>query len=223
VEKTTESFYNNFSDKYTDAIIKCVPRYFEMIEMLFLSSDFRPVNILELGCGTGNLTKYIVKNFPSAIVTAVDISEDLLKICKKRVGGKNVCFVKSDFAKLKLNGNSFDLVISSIAIHHLENKEKIKLFENIFAWLKPKGIFTFADQFKGVSEEIYEKHIKLWRENAKNSNVSDEEWALWMEHQNLHDFHETIENQLLWLKDVGFTETDILWKYALWTVVSCKK
>jgi tRNA (cmo5U34)-methyltransferase len=225
LKKTTEEFYNAFSDKYTDAIIKCVPRYFEMIEMLFyyLPTDYAPESILELGCGTGNLTAVIYKNFPVAKITAVDISTDILQVCKERINSKNIKFVKGDFSKSEFAKDSFDLVISSIAIHHLKNEEKKKLFNNIFSWLRRNGILVFSDQFKGISDELYEKHIGLWKENALLSNVSESEWDIWMEHQKMHDYHETIDNQMTWLKQAGFKQVDILWKYALWTVLFCKK
>jgi len=224
LNKNTEEFYDKFSSEYTKAIIRCVPRYSEMIDMLFfyLPEDFKPKTILELGCGTGNLTVKLAENFKDAKFTAVDISADILTICKKRTDNENINFIKSDFKELEFCENSYDLVISTIAIHHLENKHKQILFKNIKKWLNFAGIFTFSDQFKGETEQIYKKHMEMWKKAAFQNSVPISEWDTWMEHQRLHDFHETIGKQIQWLKDAGLKNVDVVWKYALWTVIQCK-
>ena len=74
---TIEKFYNDISKEYTDSVERCVPKYKEMLSMLFiyLPEKYTPKSILELGCGTGNLTSLISKHFPSAKIFTVDISE----------------------------------------------------------------------------------------------------------------------------------------------------
>lgn len=225
MNKNTEEFYDKLSSKYTKAILRCVPRYSEMIDMLFfyLPDKFQPKRILELGCGTGNLTVKIIEHFKDAKITAVDISADIINICKERANCDNVDFLKSDFIDLNFKDNSFDFVISSIAIHHLQNNEKQNLFNKIAKWLTPSGIFTFSDQFKGETEGLYEKHMKLWKDLAFANKVPVDEWETWMEHQRLHDFHETINNHVGWLNASGLKNIDVVWKYALWTVIQCRK
>jgi len=59
--ENAREFYDELSPQYTEAIRRCVPRYEEMLGMLFryLPAVFAPRRVLELGCGTGNLTAMI--------------------------------------------------------------------------------------------------------------------------------------------------------------------
>ncbi len=222
---TTKEFYDRFSSKYTEAILKCVPRYEEMLATLFryLPNRFAPKNILELGCGTGNLSSLIVHHFPDARLTAVDISGEMIKECKDRLKNNQIEFVQEDFSKVCFSDKSFDLIISSIAIHHLVDSEKERLFGNIRRWLANSGVFTFLDQFKGETDNLYQKHIDLWQGHAMKNNVTDLEWKALIEHQELHDYHSPIRSHLNWLESCGFKNPDCLWRYSLWSVIYAEK
>ena len=222
---TTKEFYDEFSSQYTEAILKCVPRYEEMLTTLFryIPDGFSPKNILELGCGTGNLSSLIVRHFPEAKLTAVDISGEIISECKDRLEGNQVDFVQEDFSKIKFSDKTFDLVVSSIAIHHLVDSDKKKLFQSIYAWLTEGGIFTFSDQFKGETDDLYQRHMGLWKSHAIDNDVTDEEWKVWIEHQELHDHHSPLKSHLDWLENCGFRKPDCVWRYSLWSVIHAKK
>ena len=81
-----EEFYNEISKEYTDLLDRAVPRYREMLSTMlhYLPIDFTPIKILELGCGTGNLTEYIINKYPGSELTVVDISANILEECKLR-------------------------------------------------------------------------------------------------------------------------------------------
>ena len=84
--ENVEDFYDQLSSKYSDLIKKCVPRYDELLHTMFLylEPDFKPLRILDLGCGTGNLTQRILEQFPDAQIDALDLSEDILEESRKR-------------------------------------------------------------------------------------------------------------------------------------------
>jgi trans-aconitate methyltransferase len=65
------------SKDYNKFIHRAVPRYPEMLWAIFqyIPKDLKPKRILELGCGTGNLSELIVKTYPNAEKVLVDISE----------------------------------------------------------------------------------------------------------------------------------------------------
>jgi tRNA (cmo5U34)-methyltransferase len=222
---STEEFYDKISSKYTEAIKKCVPRYEEMLLSLFrYVPEFRSnIRILELGCGTGNLTELIVSHYPDAEITVVDISSEIIELCKERLSGKKIQFQKDDFAKLSYAQGSFDLVMSSIAIHHLKDAEKKRLFANIFQWLVFGGVFSWSDQFRGKTSELYQKHIEVWKKHAFQSGTSEQEWETWLEHQRLHDYHAPLQEQMQWLQECRFSIVDCTWRYSLWaTIYACK-
>jgi tRNA (cmo5U34)-methyltransferase len=222
---TAEEFYDSFSSQYTEAIKRCVPRYEEMLRLLlrYIPSTFAPRRILELGCGTGNLTAMIAHKYPDSTLVAVDFSGETLAECKRRLNNPLITFLQEHFETLSFAKSSFDLVISSISIHHLSDTDKNRLFHNVFQWLTDDGIFTFADQFRGETDEAYQRHIDLWKAHGIEHAVSDEEWEMWMEHQRAHDHHATIREHLSWLEQCRFEVADCVWRYSLWAILDARK
>ena len=221
-----EKFYDQLSSKYSELIIKCVPRYPELIYNMFqyIPEKFSPKRILDLGCGTGNLTDQMFKKYPEAEIDALDISEEILNESRRRFNHTpNIRYIQADFKSLHLAPGSYDLVMSSIAIHHIEDTEKIKLYKEVFQALSNGGIFIFADQTRGITDEIYKKNISCWKEEAMKLGSTLENWDMWMAHQDAHDFHTPVNWHFQELEKAGFRETDLLWKYLMWAVVWARK
>lgn len=214
------------SDEYTLAIERCVPRYGEMLEHLLshVPNDRNYSSILELGCGTGNLTLRARSAFPLATLHAVDFSADSLDICRARLpADTGLALNHTDMRDFTLEPGSVDLILSSIAIHHLTSAEKRELFTRCYRWLSVGGVFCFADQFRGVSDDVYERHIQDWRRQAEESGATVVEWEAWMAHQEAHDFHDSLPNQIEWLAAAGFQQVDCIWRNLLWCVVQGRK
>ena len=114
---TVQSFYDDINDQYTEYILRCVPRYAEMqwAIMHYIPETLNPVNILEIGCGTGNLTKLILQRYPNATLHLVDISEKMIDGCKNEfMDYDKIKFYCNDFRELDSNIPNCDLVLSSI-------------------------------------------------------------------------------------------------------------
>jgi len=219
-------FYDEMSADYSALIQRCVPRYHEMLQMLtdYIPDDLKPKKILELGCGSGLLSQRIVKKFPTAEIHLLDLSGDILEQCRIHLNEpENIKFIQADFKDLKFEAGSYDLIYSSIAIHHIIDAEKKKLFANVYEWLKPKGVFIYADQTRGATDEIYNKHIAHWKKASVELGANNDEWNEWMLHQNSHDYHVDFETQLLYLKEAGFPLRDIIWRNLLWTIYFVQK
>lgn len=122
-------FYNDIKDEYTESIRRCNPCYDEMIaSMMSYFHPWTPPNILELGCGTGNLTLLLCERFPEASITGVDIAQGTLDICRQRLKDRQVELIQDDLRQLEYKPESYDLVISSLALHHLEDEERANLY-----------------------------------------------------------------------------------------------
>ena len=122
----------------------------DFIEELFgeIIGASNPKKILELGCGTGNYTKIMVDR--GYEVTAVDISEDMLKIASEKCDCE--CkFIKGDIGDITIN-EKFDTCIAMFAVmgYITENADIIKALNNIYTHLKPNGIFVF-DVWNGLA------------------------------------------------------------------------
>ena len=218
-------FFDALSRDYTAVIERCFPRYREMLWALldYLPQDRDFGSILELGAGTGNLSVLLKEAFPAASLRFVDISKDSLDVCRDRLGAGRFAFEEQDFRRLDYPPDSFDLVISSISIHHLTSPEKQVLFGNIYDWLKPWGMFSFADQFRGATDDLYARHIRNWKAESLRAGSTEEEFEMWMDHQEEHDHHDPLKDQMDWLSGAGFDIVDCPWRYLLWSVLQARK
>lgn len=81
-------------------------------------------NVLEAGCGVGAQTIILARNSPNAIFTAIDRSEESLRVAKDRVsslGLTNVSYHQSDIFHLPYEDNKFDHVFLCFVLEHLSN------------------------------------------------------------------------------------------------------
>ncbi|MFT7640424.1 MAG: tRNA (cmo5U34)-methyltransferase [Pirellulaceae bacterium] len=85
---------------------------------------------------------------------------------------------------------------SSIAIHHIESNDKQRLLRGIYAWFRDGGVFAYSDQFSGATSDLYSKHMEIWHRAALKLGATEDDWKVWMQHQEAADFHETIANQI---------------------------
>ena len=220
--ETSREFFDALGEQYGAAIRRCVPRYAEMLDAMldYLPADFEPRRILELGCGDGNLSCLLGQRFPTADLHLVDLSGQLLAVCRQRLQAmERVELEQADFGRVDYPPGSFDLVASCIAIHHLPDAGKRELYRRARRWLRPGGRLVVADQFAGGSPAVSERHLARWYEEARRLGASDADWQVWMDHQRRHDHHATLVDQLRWLEDAGFQELDCPWRYLLWTIV----
>lgn len=219
-------FFDALSGDYTETIERCFPRY---REMLWAVLDYLPPgrtfrSILDLGSGTGNLSVLVHEAYPDAALRVVDLSAESLAACRKRLAGcRELICEEADFARLDYPRGSFDLVVSSIAIHHLDAPGKRSLFKRVHDWLAEDGVFCYADQCAGATDDLYARHIANWKAASLAAGSNEEEWQMWMQHQADCDHHDPLADQMTWLNDAGFTVVDCPWRYLLWSVVQARK
>lgn len=226
MDESPRQFFDEISDEYTLAIDRCVPRYREMLWAIlrYLPTGWTPARILELGCGSGNLSELVGRRFPTASIRLVDFSGRLLEQCRSRLAGHGgVEYQEEDFRNLEFTQGSFDFVVSSISLHHLTHEEKADLFVRVHQWLDNGGVFSYSDQFAGATDDLYAQQMADWKEESKKLGASAAEWGAWMEHQEAHDHHATLIDQIEWLRRAGFTSIDCTWRYILWTVLQARE
>ncbi|ADU75246.1 malonyl-CoA O-methyltransferase [Acetivibrio thermocellus AD2] len=82
-----------------------------LLDMLDLDSKNR-LDILDVGCGTGYLTKLLLDRWPDARITAIDIAPGMIEYARDRFNESNVEFACLDIEEAELN-QKYDLVISN--------------------------------------------------------------------------------------------------------------
>jgi tRNA (cmo5U34)-methyltransferase len=99
--------------------------------------------ILDVGSGNGRLLDLCLMKCRGASGVALDFSETMLeKLREKYEGGDRVTVVEHDLNDpLTFEFESFDIVVSSFAIHHVDDIRKYKLYKEIWQILQKDGIF----------------------------------------------------------------------------------
>lgn len=96
--------------------------------------------IIDFGCGAGKAIDLLInKGISAKNIHGVDISKELISIARKNI--PNASFQISDFTKMKLSKQRFDLALSDRSVEYLDNKDLIKFFKNVFLSLKKGGRF----------------------------------------------------------------------------------
>ncbi|MDJ0625238.1 MAG: bifunctional demethylmenaquinone methyltransferase/2-methoxy-6-polyprenyl-1,4-benzoquinol methylase UbiE [Candidatus Caenarcaniphilales bacterium] len=99
--------------------------------------------VLDLCCGTGDLTSIIVKQFPESEVIGIDFSEQMLEIADKRRKKSNVKFIKGDISNLPFEDESIDGISISFGLRNVSNYRKC--LKEIFRISKPNSRFVILD------------------------------------------------------------------------------
>lgn len=214
--------FNEAAQKYDEQRKIFIPFFEDYYEsgLSYLSTE-KYDNILELGAGTGLLSKKIYHYYPNAKYTLVDISEEMLEIAKSRFKSlDNFEFVVGDYS-VNLPNKKYDLIVSALSIHHLENKTK--LYKDIYKKLKTNGSYLNIDQYDSESKKVSKKYNELWINSIMEKiGKNEKEYKGWQERRML-DKETTVEKEIKKLKKVGFKEVECLYKYWKFAVVTGRK
>jgi tRNA (cmo5U34)-methyltransferase len=98
---TLKDSFSDISKKYDKTIIDILPHYNEMIRVLIEAIPYNneeEIKVLDLGCGTGNITKKIKDKFPNSHITCLDLVEKMIQLSKIKLKDyENINFVVADF------------------------------------------------------------------------------------------------------------------------------
>jgi tRNA (cmo5U34)-methyltransferase len=179
--------------------------------------------ILDIGAGTGLLSAMLLEKYPAATITLLDISEKMLAVARERFCGReNVLFRTADYSKADLGG-SYDLVCSSLSIHHLDSDDKRQLFVRIYDALNPGGLFVNADQVKGETPYFNQKYVEYWDEFLQSGPLTVPEISEIRRRRDTLDKNEKLSVQLGWLHEAGFCDVDVVYKNRTFIVTVARK
>jgi len=118
--------------------IPCFDDYYEKTTAFATSFIGEKHRILDLGSGTGLLAMYYFHHYPRADYILADVASEMLNVARQRFEHiSNVNYSVIDYAQELPDGN-FDLVISALSIHHLENEQKQELFRKLKNKIPPE-------------------------------------------------------------------------------------
>ncbi|OAM44167.1 class I SAM-dependent methyltransferase [Eikenella halliae] len=209
-----QSQFNAVSEQYDGqrrALIPCFDLFYQTAaELAAAVPNVR--RVLDLGAGTGLMSAFVHTRCPQAEFILADLSVQMLAKARERFRGlPNVHFIEQDLARLapddRLPENGFDLIVSALAIHHLDNPQKQTLFRQIARLLAPRGRFINADQVLGETAAAETAYTEHWRRHVTaHPDLSAEAKAAAFERIKL-DRMATLSGQFQWLAAAGLPPT----------------
>ncbi|MDP9223968.1 MAG: class I SAM-dependent methyltransferase [Actinomycetota bacterium] len=148
------------------------------------TKEVEALDVLELGIGTGETALRVMELHPGAHLTAIDSSREMLERAR-------TSFPAADLRLSRLEDSlpegPFDLVVSALAVHHLDSAGKRDLFQRVAHVLRHAGSFVLADLVVPKREQ---------------DAITPVDWVM--------DLPDRLEDQVEWLSEAGF-EVELVW------------
>lgn len=150
--------------------------YYERPAMITLLGPVTGCRVLEVGCGAGPLTKWLVD--AGALVTAMDVSAQMLALARRRVGDR-AAFVLADAGDTLpfASQSTFDLVVASLLLHYVEDWRPV--LQELRSALKPNGAIVFSTHHPAMDWEhspqdyfAVKQVTELWRKGDRDFEVT---------------------------------------------------
>lgn len=187
--------------------------------------------VVDIGAGSGWLSKALLEAFPRAHVIALDGSAAMLEHARQLLAPFGE---RAEVRPFELESPSWlqeltgpvRCFLSCLVIHHLEDGAKRELLRALHRHLEPGGAVLIADIVRPSSEWGRRHAARAWDQDARRRSVeltgalaayetlARDRWN-WFEHpDDPMDKPATLLDQLQWLVEAGFTGVDVFWARA---------
>lgn len=158
------------------------------------------LRILDIGTGAGRLIGIAKQRWPQVKAVGLDFSPPMLELARARFAGdSSVTIIEHNLDQPLPHLGMFDVVMSSLAIHHVAHECKRSLYGEAFNILIPGGVFCNLEHVASPTEQLHLEFLKSMGVAPENDDPSNK----------LLD----METQLGWLREIGFTDVDCHWKW----------
>lgn len=204
---------NIFFDKYSnmERSKKGLDGAGEWHELKKMLPDFQGKRVLDLGCGFGWHCQFAIENGAKSVI-GIDISEKMLSEAKNKTKSEYIQYICMPIEDINFSANSFDVVISSLALHYIQSFEDI--LSKISKCLSNGGDFVFSVEHpiftaQGIQDWYYDNYgnILHWpvdqyfTEGMRKANFLGEE---------VIKYHKTLTTYLNCLIKEGFEITGLV-------------
>lgn len=173
-----------------------------------LLPDLAGKKVIDLGCGFGDLCRYIIEQGAESVL-GVDISEKMLAIAKTKNNVTGIQYQRSAIETFTVKEQSVDLIVSSAAFHYIA--DYLPLVKKIHAGLKSNGYLIFSIEHpmctsnsKVIRCETLPEHWPIF--NYRDEGQFQQIWFV----DNVIKYHRTLQTYVNGLIETDFTVKKIL-------------
>lgn len=143
MDRYTETFdtWNNIASIYQDKFMK-LEVYNDTYD-LFCSAIHKPnATILEIGCGPGNITKYLLAKRPDFAIFGIDIAPNMVELAKQN--NPTAHFAIMDCRHIHLLDATYDGIIGGFCLPYVSRAESKELIANAYDLLNNNGMLYLS-------------------------------------------------------------------------------
>ncbi|MFH1030416.1 MAG: class I SAM-dependent methyltransferase [bacterium] len=227
---------NRFDDKLREshqliAVFSHGNRVLRVICAIELKKEFskrKNPRILEIGCGEGDFTEYLMRYNPGFKIDILDISPEMIEAAKIKLAlwRENINFICEDGLEfLKNSTENYDLIVSSWTIHNFSWKEKLELFKVIRSRLNDGGKLFLLDKIYPDNLREHEKRFEILLQRYQNYLPEDlkREVIAHAKQDFSEDYRMDESKTIKRLKESGFREAKIIDREAEEAILAASK
>lgn len=205
---------------------KVMPRYEEMMQALIDALPFSKkdrLRIVDLGCGTGNLSKKLISVYPNAHITCVDMAENMLKMAKAKLkNNHNIKFWLGDIRDFNYK-EKYDVIVASMVLHHVEGKDKWRFYRRLYNSLSKRGAFLCIDIFLSPNSHLQKLYMNKWKAFMKANGLPKNRIDDMIARHQREDRPVIFTDELAIMHKAGFKCVDVILKHYNFAVYGSKK
>jgi len=176
------TFDQKVVDVFDDMVLRSVPGYKQMIELIGLAGRTYPVinsNVYDLGCSTGAVTLSIASNLKSKSIKifSIDNSQEMLDQCSKNLLGTeaNIQYICDDIENIQFENAS--LIVLNLTLQFIKPRNRSKLVKRMHESLLPGGALIISEKIIHENESINKSLIDLHETFKRENGYSETEIA----------------------------------------------
>jgi 2-polyprenyl-3-methyl-5-hydroxy-6-metoxy-1,4-benzoquinol methylase len=176
--------------------------------------------VLDVGCGTGELTKKL--SVLSREVTGIDVAENMISEARRRNDAHNITYINVPAERfLAETGDRFDVIISVAALHHMDEQKVLELMKNR---LEPDGLILILDLVEdrtpsGLLFSFFAMLLNpvMYLVKRKRFRAAPEEKAAWADHFRCDRYLSVREAKAAAEKALGKAKVKrhLFWRYSI--------
>jgi tRNA (cmo5U34)-methyltransferase len=208
--------------KYDGRIRSLIPLYDELIAEVARALDHaeRPVRVIvDLGIGTGALTRECMKITPRARVWGIDADPDMMAIARIRLGrlSRRVTTTTGNFLDVALP--SCDAIVASYSLHHIRTpRAKLAFYRRCYQVLRPGGVLINGDSAPASTPRGIARDLNLWFTHLGKTFGSRARGRRVYESWQAEDMYLPLAQEVRLLERAGFA-VDVPWRRAPFAVI----
>lgn len=133
--------WNNVAEAYERGFMD-LDLYNDSYDFFLKSLENQSAEILEIGCGPGNITRYLLSKCPELKILGIDTAQNMIDLAIKNVVSAD--FIVMDARKIDGLKKTFDGIVCGFCIPYLSEKDTSEVLQNCSDKLNPNGILYLS-------------------------------------------------------------------------------